>query len=302
MRNQLLTAASVVLLCAGSSAEDRIDLSTFSGEVERFAEMRRKIAIPTHLWEKNMQRHGPKFDLAAYFNIFKHVHMKPGRALDWVYSYGESSGKPIIYARGTAVRPFSKLSELRESVKEEAELDEVEAIWEDHLKRWRKKGLSSDARRELQKERDARLTKHPRRKYWDWWKEEIRTDGTDQAFLELGALHLLADLFALSSHSRGAEIEILPDRAAIKRLADQPLFEHGEYRLHLPGEIARRALELNPSPSVRREETRVVVTFLTFTKWGGFARTTLKITRDPPHKIVSQREKTEVVFYLSLNF
>ena len=153
----------------------------------------------------NAKRNGEELDLNKYFEVFDSLSLKPETALDWVYSFTDLDGTPLLYSRDKAQKPFATSAELVEAVREEAELDHVDAIRLDYSVRSMKLSdefgddpfsynkEAKDARGKLEKDLDRRLAQHPHREYWHWWREGVIADGSAQSYLELTALFLLAD-------------------------------------------------------------------------------------------------------------
>lgn len=302
-------AAILLLLVApliSSAPEPEIDLAAFSADITQYQKIRREVGLPEHLLQPDAKRNGKELDLSQYFQVFETLRLKPGTSLGWVYSFTNLGGNPLLYSRSKHQKPFETSAELVEAVREEAELDHVEAIWEDYRAGHKKLSDEFDndpfspnkeaeaARDRLENDLERRLAQHPRRDYWNWWKESIIADGSAQSYLELAALFLLADQFALRWHSRFNDLEILPSKAAIEDRIGRHFWEWEGKKEFIPDDVAARALKLNPSPRVRFADETVEVTLLTFTKWGGFQRKTLVISKTAPHVVKSEADKIEV--------
>jgi hypothetical protein len=306
--NARLTALLALLLVPLTSiaAEPDIDLDEFAMDVTRFKKVRQDVGLPEHLLKPDAKRTGRELDLNKYFGIFESLRVKPHTALDWVYSYDNLGGRPLLYTRNQNEKPFGTSAEFVKAVRDEAELEHVEAIWESY--RAGHKKLSDEfgddpfafnkeadaARDKLENELEQHLARHPRREYWKWWRESIRTDGSPQSYLELAALYLLADQFALRWHSRFNDLEVLPNKAAIKERLGRHFWEWEGKKEFIPEEVSAKAMKLDPTPRVRFADNTVEVTLLTFTKWGGFQRKTLVISKTAPYLVKSETDKTEV--------
>ena len=306
-----------------ASSESEIDSVEFAKDIAEFQQIRQKVGLPKHLLKPNAERIGTELDLNDYFEVFETLSIKPDVTLDWVYEFYELGGNPLIYSRSKDQEPFTTPGELVEAVKVEASLGEVEAIWNDFgvksRKLTEKSGISDpfsgntaneEAREKLWNELHERLAKHPRREYWNWWRESIIADESPQSYLELAALYLLANQFALRWHSLYNDLEILPSKAALKDCINRYLDERNEEIVHFiegttfretyERDIAERAGKLDPAPHVEFKNDTVEVTLLTFTKWGGFLRKTLVLSKSAPHTLVSETDKIEVVWWCGI--
>jgi len=302
--------ATLLLLSLAPSvtgaAEPDMDLDAFATKIAQFQKIRQEVGLPEHLLKPEAKRNGKEFTLNKYFEIFKTLRLKPGTRLDWVYSFSDLGGQPLLYIRDESQKPFQTSAELVEAVREEAKLDQIKTIWEDHSVGTKRLfdefgdnpftlDKEADAALEkLDKELIRRLNQYPRREYWHWWRESVIADGSSQSYLELAALFMLADQFALRWHSMFNDLEILPNRTAIQDRLGRHFRESEGKKEFIPDEVSAKALKLDPTPKVRFGDKTVEVSLLTFTKWGGFQRKTLVISKTSPHVVKSETDKTEV--------
>ncbi len=274
--------------------------------------------LPPDLRENGWEPAEDEFDLKAYFAIFDRLQMEPGHELDWIYAWEELTGRPVLYARKQDGKRFRNEAEWLDFVREDVNLDEVDAAHAEYFAKL--SAISEDdplllppgmapgpesnrsieehrkQREAAEKELEARLARFPRWQHWKWWREQVRTDGSSQAWLELAALYLLADQFALFWHANTDDHQIIADEPALERLVEQPVRDGSEGPEFLPPDVAAKALRLDPTPKVRILGRSVEVSLLTFTKWGGFERKKLTISRNPPHKLEAETTETEVAW------
>lgn len=304
------------LVCSGLGSE--IDVDRFAEDIEAFQEARTKISDLEHLWKAGGKRTGKEFDPSIYFEIFSHLRPEKGFSLDWVYEYTELGGNPILYLQNQSEAPFRFHQKLIERVEDEAKLDGVQKAWEEYSRKLGELPELKAApdpfanpgedpvekqRRALMERLDEELAKFPRRNYWNWWREGIVCDGTDQGFLELAALFLLGDQFGLYWHSQTNDTEIVPDKDTLHEVIERPVLKNlGIEDQFLPEETKDAARLLAPNPTVLRVDEDILVTLLTFSRWGGFERITLKISDSFPHKVIEESRKTKVEYHCGVIF
>lgn len=293
---------------------ETLDLIEFANDIKKFQTVRKEIKTPEYLLKKDGKRDGKEFDLSIYFDIFDRIRLKPGITLDWAYSYQSLGGSPSLYARKTIDKPYSTHSEYLAAIRKEAQLDEVEAIQKVHRNEMEKLGeyrlpdmleTNPEKRRAIAKlENDLakQLAKFPRREYWNWWRESLLTDDSPQAYAELAALYLLAEQFALYWHALYDDLEILPDKAAVQERINRHYYEFNEEKRFIPKKIATKALQLDPTPQVKMLEKTVEVKFLTFSKWSGFQRTSIVISKTAPHLVISENDVPEVFWLCGITY
>ncbi|MAS96495.1 MAG: hypothetical protein CMO55_25180 [Verrucomicrobiales bacterium] len=295
-----------------------LDYAEFSKDILAFRELRETVPIEKIVDFVDNDGVLPDFEPTDYFEIFTHLSVKEGFVLDWVYESNEWAGAPCLYTRPKEQERFSTHEELLDSVSEEAQLPAVRKVYQDYQAKvaalppakertftgkdnsdagFGFSDIDSDRQQrisELMQELDARLAEYPRREYWDWWKEDIKCDGTDQGYLELAALYLLGNQFGLYWHALTNDTEILPDHDSLIEVVDRPVRPSpGIDGILLPPEVRDAARKIEQKPTVTRSGETVTITFLTFTKWGGFERMTMELSATFPHNII--RETTEEV-------
>lgn len=297
---------------------ETLDLIEFANDIKKFQTVRKEIKTPEYLLKKDGKRDGKEFDLSIYFDIFDRIRLKSGITLDWVYSYQSLGGSPCLYARKTIDKPYATHSEYLAAIRKEAQLDEVEAIEADYTSKLSKFESALDsfadpfeassdndnerAIAKLNNDLAKQLAKFPRREYWNWWRESLLTDDSPQAYAELAALYLLAEQFALFWHALYDDLEILPDKAAIQERINRHYYEFDEEKKFIPKKIATKALQLDPTPQVKMLEKTVEVKFLTFSKWSGFQRTSIVISKTAPHVIISKNDEPEVFWLCGITY
>ncbi len=321
--NAKLVFLFIILFSFGACCA-QIDTNRFSETIEDFKYYRSQVSELKHLWKVDAARVGGEFDVSRYFDIFSSVRVPNGRELDWVYSFDEHSGYPVLYLRSVTATPFSTHDELRRFVWEEAELEKVERAWGEYqakLKALPKVSMepidpfadddpfggggSNDPRDQLYQEYQAALAELPRRHYRDWWLEELVVENdSDHGFLELAVLTLVGNQFGLYWHANFDDLEIIPDRATLLEILERsPEEVYGVNNVFLEPKDKKRALALDTTPSVVREEGGVTVKLLAFTKWGGFVRTLVRFDRDEDgRRKISTDLVFEVEFFTGLTY
>jgi len=68
--------------------------------------------IPEHLQKEDATREAGDFDPNSYFKVLKHLSMRPGYVLDYVYQFDPSfGGLPRLYARPVCEQPLRSAEE-----------------------------------------------------------------------------------------------------------------------------------------------------------------------------------------------
>jgi hypothetical protein len=91
--------------------------------------LRSDLEFPDYLMEENAVKTEAEFDVNAYFTVLKHLTMRPGYVLDYVYYYDGMGGGPAIYARPEEQTPYQTFTEYNTIITATPE-DQREAYWE----------------------------------------------------------------------------------------------------------------------------------------------------------------------------
>lgn len=131
--------------------------------------------------------------------------------------------------------------------------------------------------------------------------DHIQIDDTAEGYFQFIVLRIMGGQFYLFWHSLYDDAEIVCDRAAVKNILAElsgpniiwakPDFTH---------KLRARFLKLKPR--IKFSADRVLVRVVIFTKWGGFIRRSYSISRNFPHKILQEEEKTLVYYDCAIMF
>ena len=173
------------------------------------------------------------FDMMETFRALRHLRVKPGETLDYVYNYDGMGGRPMVYARQAGAAPFETLEDYWKSMPTPGPRQPNSGVMPE-----------------------------------DEYLQHVVTDDTDAGYFEYAALSLMGDQFYLWWHALYNDITILCSPEDI----DQVAVEIKEFinQTELSVDVIEAARQLNLVPTVSLDQDTAVVRFVTFTKWGGF--------------------------------
>lgn len=131
------------------------------------------------------------------------------------------------------------------------------------------------------------------------WSSAVELNPTSSGYLELAALHLIGNQFYLYWHANYNDRVIIASTAKLEEVlnSENLIFNGG-----LPIGYRIEATKLNVRPSVEVAEDAVWVSLLTFSKWGGFVRVELAISKEHPHKILLEESETLIDYVSGILF
>ncbi len=305
----LLIAALVAVCSVGLAAEP-----DFATRIAAFEALRDRPFPDGFDMEKPAiePRH---FDLSEYFKVLPHLRIREGMVLDWVYDGNELAACPVVYSRKAEEIPFGSIEEFVDSIRERAQLDKVEKAqrwYDEEYSKLFPEGVPSpapfagtptdaDLRRDyeaglLQGVVDLRMAELPNREYWNFWREDVFCDGSDEGFKELAALYLMANEFFLFQGAKVITRRVFALREQmIEGVAALPPGFFHDFGEPEAGRVDAIGL-LDPSPTVVRHGGKVQVRLLVFGETHGYARKVLTFSEAPPHSLLSEREIVEVEY------
>ncbi|MFN8383405.1 MAG: hypothetical protein U0V02_15790 [Anaerolineales bacterium] len=190
------------------------------------------LGLPEHFTTENPFRESTDFNPNGYFKIFKHIKVKSGYTLDYVYFQDELGGKPLIYARKTNATPFHTYEEFLKSYGEE-----------------------------MSGERSYAQLNHA----FDYL-EQIETDKTPESFYEFVILAFLGDQFYLQWHGLYHDEIVLCDPSDSQYIDN----EMAGFDLEFPQDVKDNIEKVDFQSRVLEDEDTISVRIVAFTKWGGF--------------------------------
>ena len=227
---------TATLVTVPTSALRGSNAASFTDECRRVIDglysLKADLGLPEHFTAENPFRETTDFNPNKYFQVFKHLKIKPGYTLDYVYFQDELGGKPVVYARKTNAAPFQTYEEFLKSYGEE-----------------------------MSGERSYAMLNH----VFDYL-EQIETDKTPESFYEFVILAFLGDQFYLYWHGLYHDEKILCDSSDMQYVdKDMQGFE-----LEFPQDVKDNIEKIDFESRVLTNDDTVSVRIVLFTKWGGF--------------------------------
>lgn len=280
--------------CQGPSQTELRRARMIQERIDALEALHDELRLPKHLTKHDARKLGGEFEVMRTMGFFPHLHLEAGYVLDYVYEFGGIGGEPIIYARKTSERPFEDIKAFLASVREQAHLDEVDAAYRDYRAETASAAGDSSTSAAAFDRLEKRLSEISDHDVAHWYLKHVSTDGSDESFIELATMRIVAGQFYLFWHALyNDSTPVLTKEKAAKVLSGAPKQDHMSASFR-PPEITASLL----CPRVERTATAVVVTLHVFSRWGGLCRQTFEFTPDFPHRI-SERETEIVVPYYS---
>jgi hypothetical protein len=204
---------------------------------------------------------GEVFDVRDYFTVLTNLSEKSGFVLDYAH-VGDWNGFPVLYARQENQAPYPTAQEFSESLLPE---------------QWR---TAEDCLQD--------------------WSPAIDLQPSEEAFLELAALHLVGNQFALYWHAGYNDRQIIATAEKLEEIINSQDLVFGN---RLPVGYRIKARELDVRPVIEFvEEDAVWVELLTFSKWGGFILEKMAFSTKYPHKLWVRESETLIGYDCGLCF
>ncbi len=205
--------------------------------------------LPKHLQEYDAVKRAGDFDVNRYFDVLKHLSMRPGYVLDYCYMFSSHAGSPCLYARPVDAPPIRTASELM------GWTDEFDLI-------------SEQAFGNAQDEKEPLL-------------HYLVADGTPQSFFELLVLEHLAAQFYLYWHAFYNDTRILVSCEDIEALIKKSGKQHSD--ICFTEDDIRALRQIDPTPIAQIGENTADVTYCVFSKWGGLKKIKQTTGLTPPY-------------------
>jgi hypothetical protein len=206
-----------------------------------------------------------EFDPNRYFKVLTHLSMSDDHVLDYVQDYEGIEMPPTLYARKKTDKPFETYQDFE---------------------------TSCGGREAAREKRDEYLN-------------FVKTDGTEDGFIELAILDLMGKHFyhlageRISSHSTDNNrlaVTSKKDIDAIIDLVNSPKQNKYQFFRKFSEDKMRDARAIDPKPIVKPAgDDRLEISIVIFDIWHGFMRTTHIVRRSFPHWL-----KSESVHFLRL--
>ena len=232
--------------------------------VSALAQLRQGLGeIPANLLTEPPVENGTEFDPNSYFTIFTHLSMQAGYVLDFVYTYDWMGGYPTLYARKSDSQPFLSAADVPPGM--------------------------------------------------DTYLEHIVVEDSPEGYLEYVLLASSAEQFYLSWHAGYNDRQIVCSSQALRTLVRTlaktgfgnriPIGEAVQ-ALAIPSiepVITSEGFTVTETGSTHDRET-ISVQVLTFSRWGGFYRTTFTFNLTFPHTILDVQQELLVPYDCGIMF
>lgn len=189
------------------------------------------------------------FDPNQLLDPLTHLRIESGYTLDFVYSFTDLFGIPIIYAHKVTDPRFETFEEFR------AQLGEC-----DH-------NLNPASC-----------------EYTDF----IEIDGTKEGYFEFVLLHMMGNQFYLYSHAEYYEMEVITSKARLDVLSEEINADQNDFHkwgIPFTDRQKQRIRQIDPVPRVIITDEEVTVRVVYFSRWGGFFEVIVTLSPDMPHTI-----------------
>lgn len=269
VNRNLLLVALVAIISIISCQNARIDLDGSQATVVRFS----KMIAPFQSALQHLQGKGFRvtatpqlrkaFSVDGYFSVLRHISMKPGWTLDFVYQFDNAGGRPVLYARCLEAEPFKSYDEFRAA-----------------------RNVTKDL-----------FTDVPCGS--EFYNEYIRLDGSPVSYFEYVVLVLMGDQLFHFWHDNLHDELVICDKSGldtffVKWDAEKP------FDRNVPSDLRKGAYALDLQPRVSFSGGTVTVSVVVFTKWGGFERQSYEIKQRAPHTIRQTAKETLLDYYCGI--
>lgn len=231
-----------------TSVLNNADTVSFTDECRRVVDglhsLKSELGLPEHFTVENPFRESTDFNPNTYFKVFKHIKVKSGYTLDYVYFQDELGGKPLVYARKTSATPFRTYEEFLKSYGEE-----------------------------MSGERSYAQLNHA----FDYL-EQIETDKTPESFYEFVILAFLGDQFYLQWHGLYHDEIVLCDSSDTQYIDN----DMAGFNLEFPQDVKDNIEKVDFQHRVLVTEDTISVRIVAFTKWGGFWENIYVLDKENP--------------------
>ena len=222
------------------------------------------LGLPEHFTAENPFRQATDFNPNKYFQVFKHLKIKPGYTLDYVYFQDELGGKPLVYARKTNAPPFHTYEEFLKSYGEE-----------------------------MSGERSYAQLNHA----FDYL-EKVQIDKTPESYYEFVVLAFLGDQFYLQWHGLYHDEKILCDLGDMQYV-DKDMEDFG---VEFPQDVKDNIEKMDFKSAILINDDTVSVRIVAFTKWGGFWENIYVMDKENPMNLKDIQSNTLLEYDCGISF
>lgn len=226
--------------------------------------LRKDLGLPERFMSENPSRQPSDFDPNRYFQVFKHLKMRPGYQLDFLYFSDELGGLPLVYARKTGSIPY--------------------ASYTDFLKLFGE---------EMSGERSYDHLRHA----YDYL-EKIQIDSSPDSYFEFTALAFQGNQFYLWWHGLYNDLKILCEPEDIQRVYESLK----EFDVEIPQDVKDRIAQIDFSPVVIVGANEVTIRMVTFTKWGGFFENVYVMDKKSPGNLIDVQFNRLIEYDCGISF
>ena len=222
------------------------------------------LGLPEHFTADNPFRETTDFNPNNYFQVFKHLKIKPGYTLDYIYFKDDLGGKPLVYARKTSAAPFHTYEEFLKSYGEQ-----------------------------MSGERSYSQLNHA----FDYL-EKIQIDKTPESYYEFVALAFLGDQFYLQWHGLYHDEKILCDSSDMQYVNN----DMKEFGVEFPQDVKDNIGKIDFKSSILVNDDTISVRIVAFTKWGGFWENIYVMDKENPMNLKDVQSNTLLKYDCGISF
>ncbi len=226
--------------------------------------LKAELKLPDHFTGENPFRQAADFNPNKYFKIFKHLKIKPGYTLDYVYFQDELGGKPLVYARKANAAPFHTYEEFLKSYDEE-----------------------------MSGERSYDQLNH----VFDYLGQ-IQIDKTPESYYEFVVLAFLGDQFYLQWHGLYHDSKILCDPSDMHYVYE----DLNSFGVEFPQSVKDNLEKIDFRSTVLINSDTVSVRIVAFTKWGGFWENIYVMDKKDPMNLKDVQSNTLLEYDCGISF
>ncbi len=264
----LLTVCTLFSLsaCSWLGIEGRLNPISTQKTASAITTLVRSQPFPKQYYDAVIYDPEVVFDPNQLLEPLTHLRIKPGYTLDFVYSFTDLFGIPIIYAHKAHRPRFETIEEYR------AQLGEC-----DH-------NLNPASC-----------------EYTDF----IEIDGTKEGYFEFVLLHMMGNQFYLYSHAEYYEMEVITSQARLDVLSEEINSDQDDFLkwgIPFTDRQKRRIRQIDPVPRVVITDDEVTVRVIFFSRWGGFYEVTVTLAPDMPHTILNIDTKNLIMYDCGIMF
>lgn len=133
------------------------------------------------------------------------------------------------------------------------------------------------------------------------FREHMNVEDVEQGYFEYVVMDIMADQFYLFWHANYNDTQIVCNRQDVNDIIASVSSGDFGYKMNLVQRTKARAMR-NIEPAVNLAGDTATVQVITFTKWGGFYRSSYSISPSFPHRIINVQHENLVPYDCGVMF